>query len=101
MTVIVICGATATGKSDLAVALARELNGHVINADSMQLYKGMDIGTAKLSPAERQGIPHHLIDVLSVREEASVAQYQSDARSIIDQLIEQRSEEHTSELQSH
>ena len=89
MTVIVICGATATGKSDLAVALARELNGHVINADSMQLYKGMDIGTAKLSQAERQGIPHHLIDVLSVREEASVAQYQSDARSIIDQLIEQ------------
>jgi tRNA dimethylallyltransferase len=89
MTVIVICGATATGKSDLAVALAHELNGHVINADSMQLYKGMDIGTAKLSQAERQGIPHHLIDVLSVREEASVAQYQSDARSIIDQLIEQ------------
>ena len=89
MTVIVICGATATGKSDLAVALASRLKGHVINADSMQLYKGMDIGTAKLSKADRQGIPHHLIDVLSVREEASVAQYQSDARSIIDQLIEQ------------
>ena len=89
MTVIVICGATATGKSDLAVALASRLKGHVINADSMQLYKGMDIGTAKLSKADRQGIPHHLIDVLSVREEASVAQYQSDARSIIDQLLEQ------------
>ena len=89
MTLIVICGATATGKSDLAVELAKELKGHIINADSMQLYKGMDIGTAKLSVEERQGIPHHLIDVLSVREEASVAQYQVDARSIIDQLLEQ------------
>ena len=89
MTLIVICGATATGKSDLAVELAKELNGHIVNADSMQLYKGMDIGTAKLSVEERKGIPHHLIDVLSVREEASVAQYQIDARSIIDQLLEQ------------
>ena len=74
MTLIVICGATATGKSDLAVELATQLKGHVINADSMQLYKGMDIGTAKLSREERKGIPHHLIDVLSVKEEASVAQ---------------------------
>ena len=89
MTLIVICGATATGKSDLAVELARELKGHIVNADSMQLYKGMDIGTAKLSVEERKGIPHHLIDVLSVMEVASVAQYQSDARSIIDQLLEQ------------
>jgi tRNA dimethylallyltransferase len=89
MTLIVICGATATGKSDLAVELAKELKGHIVNADSMQLYKGMDIGTAKLSVEERKGIPHHLIDVLSVKEEASVAQYQSDARSIIDQLLEQ------------
>ena len=89
MTLIVICGATATGKSDLAVELAKELKGHIVNADSMQLYKGMDIATAKLSVEERKGAPHHLIDVLSVREEASVAQYQSDARSIIDQLLEQ------------
>ena len=89
MTLIVICGATATGKSDLAVALAEELHGHVINADSMQLYKGMDIGTAKLSMQERRGIPHHLIDVLPVNQEASVAQYQIDARSIIDQLLEE------------
>lgn len=89
MTLIVICGATATGKSDLAVELATQLKGHVINADSMQLYKGMDIGTAKLSREERKGIPHHLIDVLSVKEEASVAQYQIDARSIIDQLLGQ------------
>lgn len=89
MTLIVICGATATGKSDLAVALAEEMHGHVINADSMQLYKGMDIGTAKLSMQERRGIPHHLIDVLPVNQEASVAQYQIDARSIIDQLLEE------------
>ena len=90
MTLIVICGATATGKSDLAVALAEELRGHVINADSMQLYKGMDIGTAKLSMQERRGIPHHLIDVLPVNQEASVAQYQIDARSIIDQLLAEK-----------
>ena len=89
MTLIVIGGATATGKSDLAVALAKELKGQVINADSMQLYKGMDIGTAKLTMTERQGVPHHLIDVLSVRQEASVAQYQIDARNLIDQLLEQ------------
>ena len=89
MTLIVICGATATGKSDLAVALAEEMHGHVINADSMQLYKGMDIGTAKLTMQERRGIPHHLIDVLPVNQEASVAQYQIDARSIIDQLLEE------------
>ena len=88
MTLIVICGATATGKSDLAVALAEKLGGQIINADSMQLYKGMDIGTAKLSMEERKAIPHHLIDVLSVREEASVAQYQYDARNLIDQLLE-------------
>ena len=89
MTLIVICGATATGKSDLAVALAEKLGGQIINADSMQLYKGMDIGTAKLSMEERKGIRHHLIDVLSVREEASVAQYQNDARNLIDQLLAQ------------
>ena len=91
MTLIVICGATATGKSDLAVELAKELNGHIVNADSMQLYKGMDIGTAKLSVEERKGIPHYLIDVLSVREEASVAQYQIDARSIIDRDLFEKS----------
>lgn len=89
MILIVICGATATGKSDLAVALAEKLGGQIINADSMQLYKGMDIGTAKLSMEERKGIRHHLIDVLSVREEASVAQYQNDARNLINQLREQ------------
>ena len=83
MSVIVICGATATGKSDLAVSLATELGGEIINADSMQLYAGMDIGTAKLSVTERKGITHHLLDVLKVSEDASVAWYQESARSLI------------------
>ena len=86
MSLIVICGATATGKSDLAVALARKLNGEVINADSMQLYKGMDIGTAKLTIEEREGIPHHLLDVLDVSEDASVAWYQHRARTLISEI---------------
>ena len=83
MSVIVICGATATGKSDLGIALAKKLDGEIINADSMQLYKGMDIGTAKLSVTEREGIVHHLLDVLSVKEDASVAWYQNAARELI------------------
>ena len=82
--IIVICGATATGKSDLAVALAQKFDGEIINADSMQLYKGMDIGTAKLTFEERGDITHHLIDRLEITEEASVAQYQVEARAIID-----------------
>ena len=69
-------GATATGKSDLGVALALALDGEVINADAMQLYRGMDIGTAKLSVPQRFGVPHHQLDVLDVRDEASVAAYQ-------------------------
>jgi len=87
MSLIVICGATATGKSDLAVALAKEINAEIINADSMQVYKGMDIGTAKLTIEERQGIPHHLIDVLEITEEANVSWYQNLARNKIDELI--------------
>ncbi len=77
--VVAVVGATATGKSDLAVALAHRLGGEVVNADAMQLYRGMDIGTAKLSPAQRHGVPHHLLDVLDVEEEASLAAYQRDA----------------------
>jgi tRNA dimethylallyltransferase len=80
---VAIVGATATGKSDLAVSLARALDGEVINADSMQLYRGMDIGTAKLSPAERQGIPHHLLDIWDVTATASVAAYQDLAERVI------------------
>jgi tRNA dimethylallyltransferase len=86
MSLIVICGATATGKSELALSLATELNGEIINADSMQLYKGMDIGTAKLSVGNRKGIPHHLLDVLSVSEDTSVAWYQERARSLISEI---------------
>jgi tRNA dimethylallyltransferase len=88
MTLIFIVGATATGKSALALEIAKQLRGEIVNADSMQLYKGMDIGTAKLSIAEREGIPHHLIDTLEVTEEASVARYQEEARICIDNLLE-------------
>jgi tRNA dimethylallyltransferase len=80
MKTIVICGATATGKSDLAVALATEIGAEIINADSMQIYKGMDIGTAKLALDERGGITHHLLDVLDVKQDATVAWYQELAR---------------------
>jgi tRNA dimethylallyltransferase len=78
--VVAVVGATATGKSDLAVALARRLGGEVVNADSMQLYRGMDVGTAKLTDAERRGVPHHLLDVWDVRDAANVADYQRLAR---------------------
>ncbi len=81
--VIAVLGPTAAGKSDLALQLARELGGEIINADSMQLYRGMDIGTAKLTLAERQGIPHHLLDVWDVRYPANVAEYQRMARESI------------------
>ena len=87
MSLIIICGATATGKSDLAVSLAKEINAEVVNADSMQLYKGMDIGTAKLTTAERDGIPHHLIDILDIKDDANVAWYQQIAREKIDQIL--------------
>jgi tRNA dimethylallyltransferase len=86
MPLVIICGPTATGKSDLALEVAEKFNGEVINADSMQLYRGMDIGTAKLTIAQRREIPHHLLDVLSVKEDASVAQYQSLARAAIDEI---------------
>ncbi|MEU9998702.1 tRNA (adenosine(37)-N6)-dimethylallyltransferase MiaA [Streptomyces sp. NPDC050848] len=85
--VIAIVGPTAAGKSDLGVFLARQLGGEVVNADSMQLYRGMDIGTAKLTPEERGGIPHHLLDIWDVTEAASVAEYQRLARAEIDRLL--------------
>jgi tRNA dimethylallyltransferase len=84
---VAIVGPTATGKSDLAIELAEELGGEVINADAMQLYRGMDIGTAKLFPVERRGIPHHLLDVLDVTETASVAAYQQQARSSVEGVL--------------
>jgi tRNA dimethylallyltransferase len=87
---VVVVGPTATGKSALAVTLAQRLGGEVVNADSMQLYRGMDIGTAKLSPDERAGVPHHLLDVWDVTETASVADYQRRARECIDSLLSRR-----------
>ncbi len=92
MTLIAIVGATGTGKSrfalDLAHAFARAGRvAEVVNADAMQLYRGMDIGTAKLAPEEREGVPHHLLDVLEVTAEASVAAYQPAARAAIDDIV--------------
>ena len=84
---IVIGGATATGKSDLALEIAAEIGAEIINADSMQLYIGMDIGTAKLNQSERRGIAHHLIDVVAPSEDITVSWYQEQARSIIDELL--------------
>ena len=81
--VIAVVGPTGSGKSDLAVSLALELDGEVINADAMQFYRGMDIGTAKITPAERKGVPHHLLDTLDVTQEASVSDFQQQAREII------------------
>ncbi|MFD9205396.1 tRNA (adenosine(37)-N6)-dimethylallyltransferase MiaA [Streptomyces sioyaensis] len=85
--VIAVVGPTAAGKSDLGVALAQHLGGEVINADSMQLYRGMDIGTAKLTLEERQGVPHRLLDIWDVTRAASVAEYQQLARAEIDRLL--------------
>ena len=82
--VIAVVGPTAAGKSALAVRLALALGGEVVNADSMQLYRGMDIGTAKLTAAERGGVPHHLLDIWDVRQAANVADYQRLARAVIE-----------------
>jgi tRNA dimethylallyltransferase len=84
--VVAVVGPTATGKTALAVALAHRLGGEVVNADSMQLYRGMDIGTAKPTPAEREGVPHPLLDLWHVREPASVAEYRLRARAEVDRL---------------
>ena len=81
--VIAVVGPTGSGKSDLAVNLALELDGEVINADAMQFYRGMDIGTAKITMAERRGVPHHLLDILDVTQEASVSDFQQQARDVI------------------
>ncbi|MBX9717989.1 MAG: tRNA (adenosine(37)-N6)-dimethylallyltransferase MiaA [Microbacteriaceae bacterium] len=94
--IIALVGATGTGKSGLSLDLAerfaaRGMPAEVVNADAMQLYRGMHIGTAKLPPGERRGVPHHLIDVLDVTEEASVARYQQQARAVIDAVVERGS----------
>jgi len=84
--VIVICGATATGKSDIALDIAERIGAEIINADSMQLYRGMDIGTAKLKVTERRNIAHHMLDVLDVTEDSTVAWYQERARTAIAEI---------------
>ncbi len=83
---VVVAGPTGTGKSDLGLDLAQRLDGEIVNADSMQLYQGMDIGTAKVPPDRRRGVPHHLLDVLDVRQTASVAAYQRQARAVVDDI---------------
>ena len=86
MKLVVIAGATATGKSSLSVELAQAIDAEVINADSMQVYRGMDIGTAKVSVEERQGIPHRMLDVLDVTQDSTVAWDQVAAREAIDDI---------------
>jgi len=86
MELVVIAGATATGKSELAIAVAKEIKAEIINADSMQIYKGMDIGTAKLSLDHRGGVAHHLLDILEVSQDSTVAWYQNLAREKITEL---------------
>ncbi|MGH1527236.1 tRNA (adenosine(37)-N6)-dimethylallyltransferase MiaA [Leifsonia sp. L25] len=89
--IVAVVGATGTGKTELSLALAEALRAQgraaeVVNADAMQFYRGMDIGTAKLPPAEWRGVPHHLFDVLDVTEEATVARYQPEARRVVDAI---------------
>lgn len=84
---IAVVGATAAGKSELALRLAQALDGEVISADSMQLYRGMDIGTGKLAMAERGGVPHHLLDIWEVTKPASVSEYQKLARDVIADIL--------------
>jgi tRNA dimethylallyltransferase len=84
--VVAVVGATATGKSELGIELARELDGEVVNTDSMQLYRGMDIGTAKVAKEEQNGVPHHLLDIWDVTQTASVAEYQRLVDPVIDDI---------------
>ena len=80
---VAVVGATAAGKTGLSLDLAEALNGEIVNTDSMQLYRGMDIGTAKLPVEERRGIPHHLLDVVDISQRVTVAEYQQWARQVI------------------
>jgi tRNA dimethylallyltransferase len=84
--IVAVVGATASGKTSLSLDLAGRLDGEIVNTDAMQVYRGMDVGTAKLPEAERRGIPHHLLDTLDVRDPATVAQFQAWAREAIADL---------------
>jgi len=88
---VAVVGPTASGKSELALALAQQLGGEVVNGDSMQVYRGMDIGTAKLPPTERLGVPHHLLDIWPVTKAASLAEYQQLALDVVAKLSESSS----------
>lgn len=85
--VIVITGPTAVGKTKLSIELAKKLNGEIINADAMQVYKGLNIGTAKVTEKEKENIPHHLFDIKEVKEEYSIYNYQKDCRKVIDNIL--------------
>lgn len=85
--VIVIVGPTGVGKTKLSIELAKKINGEIINADSTQVYKGLDIATAKVTEEEKENIPHHLFDIKDVREEYSVYDYQKDSRNKIDEIL--------------
>ena len=84
--IVAVVGFTASGKTELSLDLAERLDAEIVNTDAMQVYRGMDIGTAKLPPAERRGVPHHLLDLLSVREPATVAEFQAWARDSVARL---------------
>ena len=85
--VIVILGPTAVGKTKLSVELAKKLNGEIINADSTQVYKNLNIGTAKVTEEEKQNIKHHLFDIKDIKEDYTVYDYQKDARSKIEEIL--------------
>ena len=84
---IVVCGPTATGKTALSIALAQRLGGEIVSADSMQIYRRMDIGTAKATPAERAAAPHHMLDVCEPGEDYSVSRYVQEASAVCDRLL--------------
>ena len=88
--IVAVVGPTASGKTDLSLDLAEGLGGEIVNTDAMQVYRGMDIGTAKLPEAERRGIPHHLLDTLTVRDPLTVAEFQQQARAVIAELRQRR-----------
>ena len=88
--IIVITGPTGVGKTKMSIELAKHFNGEIINADSMQVYEGLDIGTAKISEEEKMGIPHHLFDIKKVEEDYSVYDYQNDGRKILDNFDENK-----------
>jgi len=86
--IVAVVGFTASGKTELSLDLAARLGGEIVNTDAMQVYRGMDIGTAKLPPADRRGIPHHLLDTHTVRDPLTVAEFQQEARAVIAELRE-------------